>query len=124
MGHLSHGLNNAVILPLALEYLFWEDAFAGMLARFGPAIVIKRAPTEPLKNRVAALRRALTSTQDCARSDAACRDPAAFETLVGGKARVVARYDWSRWLRRGLLGLVLRDENRSDAAPVALRVPT
>ena len=42
VAHLARRLEQAVILPLALEYPFWEERHPEALARFGPAIVVER----------------------------------------------------------------------------------
>ncbi len=42
VAHLASRLDQAVILPLALEYPFWDERRPEALARFGQAIVVER----------------------------------------------------------------------------------
>ena len=124
VAHLARRLDHAVILPLALEYLFWDERSPEALARFGQAIVVERGAARTVEQWRSCIEVAVTGTQDALVLEAQRRDPAAFQTLVGGEGRVAGRYDWSRWLRRGLLGIVLRAEKQDGGVPVALRVPT
>ena len=87
VAHLAHRLDQAVILPLALEYPFWEERRPEALARFGQAIVVERGADRTVEEWRTCIEAALTSTQDALVREAQRRDPAAFQTLVGGKAR-------------------------------------
>ncbi len=99
VAHLAHRLKQAVILPLALEYPFWEERRPEALARFGQAIVVERGTDRTVEGWRTCIEAALTRTQDALDCEARYRDPAAFETLVGGKAGVGGVLDGARWLR-------------------------
>jgi 1-acyl-sn-glycerol-3-phosphate acyltransferase len=101
VAHLAHRLEKAVILPLALEYPFWDDRRPEALARFGPAIVIERGSDRTVEEWRTCIEAALAHTQDALVRQARVRGPASFETLVGGKAGVGGDRDRdrSRWLR-------------------------
>lgn len=100
LGHLIHRLDRVSILPLALEYPFWEERFPEALARFGEVQHVRGEAlspsgwTELLEDRLAA-------TQDALAAESLERDPARFEALVGGRAGVGGVYDvWRRFQAR------------------------
>ena len=99
VAHLARRLKQAVILPLALEYPFWEERYPEALARFGQAIVVERGADRSVEEWRTCIEEALASAQDALAAEAQRRDPAAFETLVGGKAGVGGVYDCWRSLR-------------------------
>jgi 1-acyl-sn-glycerol-3-phosphate acyltransferase len=103
IGHLVQRLSNGFVVPLALEYPFWEERLPEALARFGAPIALgARADLCP-SQWVKQIEKALAATQDALAADALARDPAAFVTLLRGKAGVGGIYDcWRRvvaWLR-------------------------
>jgi phytoene desaturase len=101
VGHLARRLQSGIILPLALEYPFWEERFPEALAQFGPALPI--TPQEGSQRSVAdwmqRIEQGLESALDSLAAQAMARDAAAFETLVGGSVGVGGVYDlWRRFL--------------------------
>jgi 1-acyl-sn-glycerol-3-phosphate acyltransferase len=114
VAHLAHRLERAVILPLALEYPFWEERYPEALARFGQAIVVERGADRTVQEWHTCIEEALASTQDALACESQRRDPAAFDTLVGGKAGVGGVYDCWRWLRARLLGAPFRAEHGAE----------
>jgi 1-acyl-sn-glycerol-3-phosphate acyltransferase len=111
VAHLARRLERAVILPLAIEYPFWEERYPEALARFGGPIVVERGDERSVEHWRTCIEGALASTQDALASEAQRRDPVAFETLVGGNAGVGGIYDWWRWFRARLLGKDFRTEH-------------
>lgn len=103
VGHLAAKLTSGVVLPLALEYPFWEERFPEALARFGSPLSIAEGQGRSADEWTLAIAAALEATQDALRADALSRDPARFETLIGGSVGVGGMYDWFRgwvsWLR-------------------------
>jgi phytoene desaturase len=120
VAHLARRLRRAVILPLALEYPFWEERYPEALARFGPAIVVERGADRTAEEWRTGIEQALADTQDALALEARRRDPTAFETLVVGKAGVGGVYDCWRWLRALLRGEPFRPEH---GAPDVLPAP-
>jgi hypothetical protein len=98
LGHLLARMQSGVVLPLALEYPFWEERLPEALARFGEPLRIGAAPRSP-DAWTALLESRLEATQDALAADALARDPERFETLVGGAATGVGGvYDlWRRF---------------------------
>ncbi|HMF36402.1 MAG TPA: phytoene desaturase family protein [Isosphaeraceae bacterium] len=111
VAHLARRLKQAVILPVALEYPFWEERYPEALARFGQAIVVERGADRSVEKWRTCIEGALASTQDALACEAQRRDPAAFETLVGGKAGVGGIYECWQWFRRRRLGTHFRAEH-------------
>lgn len=95
VGHLAHRLTSGHVVPLALEYPFWEERTPEALARFGTPIPFG-GPATP-GEWTATIDRALREAQDELAADAMSRDPEKFETLVSGGAGVGGFYDvWRR----------------------------
>lgn len=110
LGALVRRLDDVSILPLALEYPFWEERFPEALARFGEVLHVQGGDhdasgwTELLEERLAA-------TQDALAAEALARDPARFEVLVGGRAGVGGVYDLWRRFRARLRGQAFQPEH-------------
>ncbi|HZF75600.1 MAG TPA: lysophospholipid acyltransferase family protein [Acetobacteraceae bacterium] len=93
----------AVFVPLALDYPFWTERRAEMLAAFGEPIPASELLTLDRDARAARLSAALAATMDRLAEDAISRDPARFETLVQGQQGMGGIYQGWRRLR-ALLG--------------------
>jgi 1-acyl-sn-glycerol-3-phosphate acyltransferase len=104
VGHLLRRLAGAVVLPLALEYPFWQERSPEALARFGAPIPVGRGRDRPVEEWMRLLESGLTVAQDALAADALSRDPQAFEVLLGGQAGVGGLYDLWRRLRAWLRG--------------------
>ncbi len=95
VAHLARRHPEAVFLPLALEYSFWNESKPEALLRFGP-------PVQPTGGTSVeawqhALEAALTDTMDQLAAASATRNPAAFTRLYSGTAGVGGIYDaWRR----------------------------
>ena len=112
VGHLARRLSHGTIVPLALEYPFWNDRCPEALARFGPPIAISpRTRTLP-PDWTARVEQALEATQDPLAEQARRRDPSAFTTLIGGTAGVGGVYDPWRRLRARIRGEAFDPEHR------------
>jgi 1-acyl-sn-glycerol-3-phosphate acyltransferase len=83
LGHMAVRLRRAVLLPLALEYPFWDEPLPEALARFGEELAVEDAGmrahdwTEVLAARLEAAQEALAA-------EALARDAARFEAILGG----------------------------------------
>ncbi len=87
-GGLAHleKIPDITYLPLAIEYVFWNESKPEMLLHFGAPV------TEGLNE-------ALVKTMDELAEASITRDPGRFTTLIGGKAGVGGIYDTWRRLR-------------------------
>jgi 1-acyl-sn-glycerol-3-phosphate acyltransferase len=124
VAHIAHRLEKAVILPLALEYPFWDDRRPEALARFGPAIVVERGTDRTVEDWRTCIEVALASTQDALVRQARVRGPASFETLVGDKAGVRTGRNRSRWFKTRFPDALFRAEYGPDGSIVAPRGPS
>ncbi len=97
LAHLARRVPGAIILPLAIEYSFWNESRPEALVRFG-------APLDTGRDRsvtewTAHLESELTRTMDALAAESLARDPALFERLLGGRSGVGGIYDGWRRLR-------------------------
>jgi 1-acyl-sn-glycerol-3-phosphate acyltransferase len=102
IGHLARHLGRGTILPLALEYPFWDERLPEALAQFGKPIAI--VPGLSPAQYLSAVEVELQAAQDALASHARQRDPAAFETLLDGKVGIGGVYDWWRWFQCKITG--------------------
>jgi len=119
MTRLPEMAPTAQFIPLALDYPFWGERKAEMLAAFGPPIPAASLLALDREARAAHLSAALAATADRLTEDAISRDTERFETLVQGREGMGGVYQ--SWRR---LGALLRGErfdprhdNRTERAP-------
>jgi 1-acyl-sn-glycerol-3-phosphate acyltransferase len=117
VGHLAYRLSGATILPMALEYPFWNERCPEALARFGEPITITARRSETPQVWTTRIEKALEKTQDQLAEEARRRDPAAFLTIVGGTSGVGGIYDTWRRLRSAIRGESFHPEHRSGKGP-------
>jgi 1-acyl-sn-glycerol-3-phosphate acyltransferase len=120
VGHLVRRLEGGTVLPLALEYPFWEERYPEALARFGEPIPIGHGGGCSVVEWMSRIEAGLTRAQDALAADARQRRAEAFETLVGGKAGVGGVYDLWRRLKALLTGRRFRAEHGEPQTPAAL----
>jgi 1-acyl-sn-glycerol-3-phosphate acyltransferase len=101
-GHLLASLSGVVVLPVALEYPFWEEKYPEALIRIGDAIPADRNRTASEWTELVSV--ALARTQDALAEHAIARDRSAFRILVPGRVGVTLTYDLWRMLRAGVRG--------------------
>ena len=93
VAHLMAALPQAVALPVALEYPFWDESRPEALARFGPPLEGR----DTARGWQARLEDALAATMDALAAQAIARDPSPFRDLLRGRAGVGGVYDaWRR----------------------------
>jgi 1-acyl-sn-glycerol-3-phosphate acyltransferase len=102
IAHLARRVPGALILPLAIEYGFWNESRPEALARFGEPIATgrERSTAEWTTHLEAELAR----TMDALAAESAARNPALFRTLVRGGAGIGGVYDVWRRLRAWAAG--------------------
>lgn len=103
VAHLARRLPRATFLPLALEYIFWNESRPEILARFGEPVITKSGEGS-VDTWLGTLEARLAETQDRLAAEALARDPAAFETICRGRAGIGGVYDAWRRLRARLRG--------------------
>jgi 1-acyl-sn-glycerol-3-phosphate acyltransferase len=111
LGSLIRRLDRVTVLPLALEYPFWEERSAEALARFGEPLRIDGGAERTGDDWTALLENRLAAAQDALAVEALARDASRFETLVGGRAGVGGAYDLWRRFRARLRGEAFQPEH-------------
>ncbi len=96
LAHLAAKISGTVLLPLAVEYTFWEERTPEALVEFGePFFTQSGAHSKHVWP--ALLEERLAQTQARLAEKATSRDPSRFETVLDGSAGVGGIYDaWRR----------------------------
>ena len=92
------------MLPLAMEYPFWEERLPEALGRFGEPIRIADHVGVGKDEWRQILERRLRETQEKLEADSLVRNNEAFEILISGQSGVVWMYDILRRLRSVFTG--------------------
>ena len=102
-GHLLHRIRNVNVLPVAIEYPFWEERFAEVLVRFGEPLRVDdgRSQTPDQWTRQIAAR--MEATADRLAEHVIARDRSAFQVLTTGRVGV-GIYDLWRTVMAALRG--------------------
>jgi 1-acyl-sn-glycerol-3-phosphate acyltransferase len=97
IAHLAARTPEALLVPLALDYTFWDERKPEALCRFGPPLDTAAAPGRSVKAWQAVLDASLETEMDRLAGDARSRDAARFTVLVDGGAGIGGVYDlWRR----------------------------
>jgi 1-acyl-sn-glycerol-3-phosphate acyltransferase len=106
LGHLAARLEDAVFVPLAVEYVFWEERLPEILTRFGDPLYAGRHESGFVDSGqwTAMLQVRLTATQDELARESLLRRAESFRTLFRGGAGQGGVYDWWGRVRAGLSG--------------------
>ena len=103
VGHLAARLEQGLILPVALEYTFWNERTPEALVRVGTPIDVTEARGRSGKEWTTRIEVALTATLDGLNAEVMSRDPELFTILIAGKTGMGGVYDlWRRlisWAR-------------------------
>jgi len=103
VGHGVAGAERGVVVPLAVEYPFWNERLPEALVAFGPAMRLGGTPSWSPDEWNEVLARRLEAAQDRLAEGARSRDPRRFITLLSGRVGVGFVYDAIRrvgaWLR-------------------------
>ena len=102
LAHLVRLVPNTVVLPLAVEYTFWNESRPEALARFGAPVDIPAGAA--VAETTALLTAELVGAMDALRAASIQRDPKLFRTLVRGSAGVGGIYDLYRRGRAAVAG--------------------
>ena len=95
LAHLARRVPGATILPLALEYPFWNESKPEALLRFGAPLHSGR--DDSVAAWTQRLEAALTATMDALAAESVTRNPALFTPLLRGVTGVGGMYDlWRR----------------------------
>jgi 1-acyl-sn-glycerol-3-phosphate acyltransferase len=88
---------DCTILPLAIEYGFWQERGAEAFIAFGQPMRGRDLLDLPRPARLERLETELTTTLDRLSADVQSRDPAKFRSVLAGRAGIGGVYDgWRR----------------------------
>lgn len=102
LGHLATRVSGAIFLPVATEFVFWEERLPEILVRFGPPISGDQA--REAESPTHFFERKLEAVQDALALEVKRRDPGDFRTILRGGAGQGGVYDWYRAAKARLRG--------------------
>ncbi|CAN5590095.1 lysophospholipid acyltransferase family protein [soil metagenome] len=102
VGHLAARMTSGCVLPVALEYCFWNESKPEALIRVGEMMRIESGRNA--KVWTARIEDALTNTLERLNAEAMSRDAAKFASLVAGRAGMGGIYDFARRVKAMLTG--------------------
>ncbi len=104
LAHLLDRAPDAMLVPMALDYPFWDERKPELLVRFGAPVPARTLLPLDREARHAALAGRLEATMDALAAEAIARDPAAFTILLDGRSGVGGVYDLWRRARAAVRG--------------------
>jgi 1-acyl-sn-glycerol-3-phosphate acyltransferase len=110
VAHLASRVGNAIILPLAIEYPFWNERYPEALCRFGEPLYAE-ADQATVEDWQVLLETRLTVTMDTLATQARARDFNLFEPVIQGAAGIGGVYDSWRRLSALMRGERFRPEH-------------
>ena len=116
VAHLPEIAPDALFVPLALEYAFWDERGAEAFAAFGAPIPAAELLALSRPERLARLEAALAETLDRLGMDVIAREPERFSGLVSGGKGIGGVYDGWRRLRATITRQPFDPAHRPDAA--------
>ncbi len=106
LSSLAARTSGAFIIPMAVEYTFWDEKRPEALIRFGEVLqtdALKEVNHTPAKIQ-SVLEQRLLETMDQLKNESLQRDPCLFTNLLNGKSGVSPVYDAWRSFRAWLKG--------------------
>ena len=102
LGHLAARVGGAVFVPMASEFVFWEERLPEILVRFGEPIATDQITDGESGTEL--FERKLEAVQDALAADVKRRDPRDFQIVLRGRAGQGGVYDWYRAAKAKLRG--------------------
>jgi 1-acyl-sn-glycerol-3-phosphate acyltransferase len=112
-GHLLTRLKHVNVLPIAVEYPFWEERFPEVLVRFGEPMPVDDGSVHSAEEWTSLLAARLEATQDRLAEAAVARDREAFQVLTAGRVGL-GIYDLWRTVMAALRGQRLKRAHSSE----------
>jgi 1-acyl-sn-glycerol-3-phosphate acyltransferase len=116
IGFLATRSLDAVIVPMAIEYAFWNESAPEALVRIGEPMRIKDHPDRDGRTWTAEIEAAMTRNSDALLAEVVLRNPGRFRTLCKGRTGVGGIYDWWRRLKAWVRGRRF-DPSHGENAP-------
>jgi 1-acyl-sn-glycerol-3-phosphate acyltransferase len=124
VAHVVADRRTGLVVPMALEYPFWDERLPEALIAFGRPFDLRREPARSPRAWQDRLGEALGSTQDALAEAAQSRASAAFESILAGRTGVGGVYDGLRRLAAWAEGRRFDPSHSSlqnDASPGSTR---
>ncbi|TWT56582.1 lysophospholipid acyltransferase family protein [Allorhodopirellula solitaria] len=102
LAHLCSKLPRGLVVPIALEYVFWEERLPECLLRIGEVVSLAEHPGDSKSRWAERLTVGLRENQRKLSSLAIARSAEPFENLLRGKQGASGVYDWSRRIQSWL----------------------
>ena len=101
LGHLASRVPGAMFLPVATEYVFWEERLPEVLIRFGEPVRVtpKKSKSVAADSWTTLFEQRMSETQNALALEAQGRNPDAFKTILQGGAGQGGVYDLWRALQ-------------------------
>lgn len=115
LGHLSMSPSAISLLPVAVEYTFWNERRPELLIEFGDVIDSTELPSDKLA-RTSRLEEELDRVQTSLAEKAVERDPHRFTTVVTGAAGVGGWYDGYRRMFAWMSGSPFQSRHEFEPA--------
>ena len=109
VAHLARHSPDCIVLPVAIEYAFWEEKTPEALVRFGQPI--KSSDLQLVWHKPEFFEAALSDTMNALAADSIQRNHNRFRIVVSGKAGIGGIYDVWRRLKANLRGRNFRAEH-------------
>jgi len=123
VGHAAERNDEGVIVPMAVEYPFWNERLPEALVAFGDPMPMGRGGGLDADAWNTLLAERLEATQDRLARAARRRDPAPFRTLLAGDVGVGGVYDLSRRFRAWMAGERFDPSHGGRPGPAAEQRP-
>ncbi len=99
VGFLTARLAHGAVLPLAIEYVFWQESKPECLVRFGTPLHLSAETELDGRGWTERIEKVLTENMDTLAAEVLQRDPALFSPFVQGKVGIGGIYDSWRWFK-------------------------
>ncbi len=104
LGKLLERSSEVTVIPLAVEYTFWNQRLPEVLLAAGEPLRMSGPAGHSAEVWTAHLQQHLQTTQDELQQASLRRDPAAFRTLLQGRRGTAGPYGWWQRIRAGVRG--------------------
>ena len=119
LGALLHRLPTATVIPVAMEYTFWDQRLPEALVSFGDPMYVRDGRATAAHAWTERLTAALTAAQDELASAAMARDASPFRTLMDGARGTAGIYGLWQRVRARVRGERFSPDHASRHRPVA-----
>ena len=116
LGAIAHRVENALFVPMAIDYTFWTEPQPEVLITFGQPVVPEESIISSIGDWTAFFAHALETAQDDLAHKACQRDPSDWFILENGASGINAIYDGWRSLRSRMRGQTFAREHQANGS--------